>query len=187
MLPPLTWGTTAVRIVKGDITEQDVDAVVNAANSTLLGGGGVDGAIHRRGGPKILEECREIRRSSWPDGLPSGKAVITGGGLLKARHVIHAVGPVWRGGRHVEAQALAGCYQNSLEIVKERGLRSVAFPAISAGAYGYPIEEAGAVALRTVKEFVEREGWPPAVAFVLFNGRDLAVYERLASGLRPSQ
>jgi O-acetyl-ADP-ribose deacetylase len=183
---PLTWGTTAVRIVEGDITEQDVDVIVNAANSSLMGGGGVDGAIHRRGGPQILEECKAIRGSHWPDGLPSGRAVITGGGLLKARHVIHTVGPVWKGGRHGEPEALAGCYRSSLEIVKEKGLRSVAFPAISAGAYSYPIEEAGAVALGTVREFVEREGWPPAVAFVLFSGRDLKVYERLASALRPS-
>jgi len=179
-LPILTWGTTAVRIVEGDITEQDADAIVNAANSSLMGGGGVDGAIHRRGGPQILEECRTIRRSHWPDGLPSGKAVITGGGLLRARHVIHTVGPVWRDGRHGEAEALAGCYRSSLEIVKERGLRSVAFPAISAGAYGYPVEEAGAVALGTVREFVGRERWPLAVTFVLFSGRDLEVYERLA-------
>jgi O-acetyl-ADP-ribose deacetylase len=179
----LTWGTTAVRIVREDITEQDVDAIVNAANSSLMGGGGVDGAIHRRGGPWILEECRAIRRSRWPEGLPTGKAVITGGGLLKARHVIHTVGPVWRGGGHGEAEALAGCYRSSLEIVKERELGSVAFPAISTGAYGYPVEEAAAVALGTVREFAEREGWPPEVTFVLFSGRDLEVYERLASAM----
>jgi O-acetyl-ADP-ribose deacetylase len=186
MAPPLklTWGKSAVGMVAGDITEQDVDAIVNAANSSLLGGGGVDGAIHRRGGPRILEECRAIRRSRWPDGLPSGKAVITGGGLLKARHVIHTVGPVWRGGGHREADTLAGCYRSSLEIAKARGLASVAFPSISTGAYGYPIEDAGAVALGTVKSFVEEEGLPRAVAFVLFSGRDLEVYERLASGLR---
>lgn len=186
-MPPLTWGTTAVRIVEGDITEQDVDAIVNAANSSLMGGGGVDGAIHRRGGQRILEECRAIRRSRWPAGLPSGKAVITGGGLLRARHVIHTVGPVWSGGRRGEAEALASCYRSCLEIVKESGLRSVAFPSISTGAYGYPVEEAGAVALGTVREFAEREGWPPAVTFVLFSGRDLEVYERLASALRPSK
>jgi O-acetyl-ADP-ribose deacetylase (regulator of RNase III) len=183
MPQPLTWGTTAVRVVEGDITEQDVDAVVNAANSSLMGGGGVDGAIHRRGGPRILEECRAIRRSRWPEGLPSGKAAITGGGLLKARHVIHTVGPVWRGGAQGEAEALAGCYRRSLAIAKERGLRSVAFPAISTGAYGYPVEEAAAVALGTVREFAEREGWPPAVTFVLFNRRDREVYERLASAM----
>jgi O-acetyl-ADP-ribose deacetylase len=182
----LNWGTTAVRIVEGDITEQDADAIVNAANSSLMGGGGVDGAIHRRGGPRILEECRAIRRSSWPDGLPSGRAVITNGGLLRARHVIHTVGPVWRGGRRGEEATLAECYTNSLGIAKERGLRSVAFPSISTGAYGYPIKEAGEVALGTVKEFVEREGWPPAVTFVLFSVRDLETYERLASAFRPS-
>jgi O-acetyl-ADP-ribose deacetylase (regulator of RNase III) len=182
---PLTWGTTAVRIVEGDITEQDVDAIVNAANSSLMGGGGVDGAIHRRGGPQILQECKAIRRSEWPDGLPSGKGVITSGGLLKARHVIHTVGPIWRGGRQREAETLAGCYRSSLEIMKERKLRSIAFPAISSGAYGYPIEEAGTVALRGVKEFVEMEGCPAAVTFVLFNSRILEVYERLASALGP--
>jgi O-acetyl-ADP-ribose deacetylase len=133
----LTWGTaTTVEIVEGDITEQDVDAVVNAANSSLMGGGGVDGAIHRRGGHRILDECKEIRRLAWPDGLPSGKAVITGGGLLRARHVIHTVGPVWRGGRRGGAEALVGCYRSALEIMKERKLRSIAFPAISSGAYG---------------------------------------------------
>jgi O-acetyl-ADP-ribose deacetylase len=181
---PLTWGTTTIRFVEGDITEQDVDAIVNAANSSLMGGGGVDGAIHRRGGPQILQECKAIRRSEWPDGLPSGRAVITNGGLLKARHVIHTVGPVWRGGRQGEAEALSGCYWSSLEIMKERKLGSIAFPAISSGAYGYPIEEAGVVALRAVREFVETERCPDAVTFVLFNGRLLEVYERLASAFR---
>src|SRR5580698_10613200 len=107
----LTWGKTIVRLMKGDITEQDVDAIVNAANSSLMGGGGVDGAIHRRGGPQILEECRKVRQHERPDGLPSGSAVITGGGMLKAGHVIHTVGPVWRGGSHGEAKVLADCYR----------------------------------------------------------------------------
>ncbi len=178
-----TWGQTEVRIVKGDITEQDADAIVNAANSSLLGGGGVDGAIHRRGGPRILEECREIRRSEWPAGLPAGRAVITGSGLLRARHVIHTVGPVWRGGTHGEAEQLAGCYVSTLEVAKEKGLRSVAFPAISTGAYGYPLDAAAEVALRAVKEFVERERWPPVVSFVLFSDASLRAYQEAAARL----
>jgi O-acetyl-ADP-ribose deacetylase len=182
---PLTWGrSTVVSIVEGDITEQDVDAIVNAANSTLMGGGGVDGAIHRRGGSSILEECRAIRRSEWPAGLPSGKAVVTGAGLLKARHVIHTVGPVWNGGCDREPEILASCYRSSLEIAKERQLKSIAFPAISTGVYGYPMEEAGKVALRAVRDFVEREEWPAAVTFVLFDGRHAVTYKRLASTIR---
>ena len=176
----LTWSKTRVRIVQGDITEQDVDAVVNAANPSLLGGGGVDGAIHNRGGPQILEECKTLRRRYWPDGLPSGKAVITGGGLLKARHVIHAVGPVWKGGNRGEPRELADCYTNSLIIAKERKLRSVAFPAISTGAYGYPFASASKIALSSVKAFVEKEGWPPEIVFVLFDSRSLAEFEGAA-------
>jgi O-acetyl-ADP-ribose deacetylase (regulator of RNase III) len=176
----LTWGKTEIRIVQGDITAQDVDAIVNAANSTLMGGGGVDGAIHRGGGPQIVEECKIIRRDHWPGGLPRGRAVITGGGLLKARHVIHTVGPVWSGGDDEEARELAECYRNSLNLAKEKKLRSVAFPAISTGAYGYPIGAASRIALETVKKFVEDEAWPPEVAFVLFSGHDLKVYEEAA-------
>ena len=179
----LSWRGTAVSISMGDITDQDVDAVVNAANSSLMGGGGVDGAIHRRGGPRILEECRRIRSESWPDGLPSGRAVITTGGLLRARHVIHTVGPVWRGGGHGEARVLADCYTSSLALVKENGLASVAFPAISTGAYGYPAAAAAGVALGAVRGFVEREGWPPAVSFVLFGGEGLRAYEEAAARL----
>lgn len=171
-----TWGKTKVRVVRGDITDQDVDAVVNAANSSLMGGGGVDGAIHSRGGPEILEECRRIRKSEWPDGLPPGKAVVTTGGRLRARHVIHTVGPVWRGGRGGEPERLAECYQNSLALAAEHGLESVAFPSISTGAYGYPIREASRVALRSVRGRVEREGGPREVVFVLFSQGDLAVY-----------
>lgn len=167
-----------IRVVKGDITEQDTDAIVNAANSTLMGGGGVDGAIHRRGGPKILEECKEIRRTEWPHGLPTGRAVITGGGTLKARCVIHTVGPIWRGGRAGEAELLASCYRNSLGLARSKGLKSIAFPSISTGAYGYPIEEAHEVALRTAINFLERENRLKEVGFVLFSTRDLEIYER---------
>jgi O-acetyl-ADP-ribose deacetylase len=179
----LTWGTTTVNILQGDITEQDVDAIVNAANPSLMGGGGVDGAIHRRGGARILEECRRIRQESWPDGLPSGRAVITTGGLLEARHVIHTVGPIWKGGNRGEAKTLADCYTNSLGIAKEKGLRSIAFPAISTGVYAYPVAAAARIAFKTVKEFVEKEQWPPLVNFVLFSDPSLRAYEQVAAEL----
>jgi len=183
----LNWRTTRVSIVQGDVTEQNVDAVINAANSSLMGGGGVDGAIHKRGGPRILEECKMLRRMYWPNGLPTGKAAITSGGQLKARHVIHTVGPVWRGGNRGEPGELADCYSNSLALAKEKRLKSVAFPSISTGAYGYPIEAASRVALKTVKEFVEKEGWPPRVVFVLFSNRDFEVYERTAKEFKGTQ
>jgi O-acetyl-ADP-ribose deacetylase (regulator of RNase III) len=170
------WGGTRVRLVRGDITDQEVDAVVNAANSSLMGGGGVDGAIHRRGGPAILEACKEIRRRQWPDGMPMGEAVITTGGRLRARYVIHTVGPVWKGGNENEPEILASCYRNSLSIAGGHAIRSIAFPSISTGAYGYPVEEASRVALRTVKDFVEKEGRPAEVVFVLFTEADLKVY-----------
>jgi O-acetyl-ADP-ribose deacetylase (regulator of RNase III) len=181
----LRWGATGVSMLQGDITEQDVDAIVNAANPSLMGGGGVDGAIHRRGGGTILEECRTIRRENWPDGLPSGKAVITAGGLLRARYVIHTVGPIWKGGGSGEAEVLADCYTNSLQIAKGKRLRSIAFPAISTGVYGYPVYEAATIAMRIVKGFVEREEWPHSVNFVLFNLPTLQAYEKAAAELRP--
>ncbi len=179
----LAWGATTVKVLLGDITEQDVDAIVNAANSSLMGGGGVDGAIHRRGGAQILAECRRIRRESWPDGLPSGKAVITSGGMLRARNVIHTVGPIWSGGSGGEAKVLANCYSNSLEIAKKEELRSVAFPAISTGVYGYPIAPAATIAFKTVKGFVDKEEWPPLINFVLFNTPCLRAYEQAAKEL----
>jgi len=171
-----TWGRTKIRLVQGDITDQDADAVVNAANPSLMGGGGVDGAIHRRGGPAILEECKRIRQKEWPGGLAAGKAVITTGGSMKARHVIHTVGPVWSGGRSGEPAALAECYSNSLRIAAQNGLRSVAFPSISTGAYGYPVREASRVALKAVKSYVESEGTPGEVAFVLYSENDFKTY-----------
>ena len=180
---PAKWRNTSVRVVQGDITDQAVDAVVNAANSSLMGGGGVDGAIHGRGGPAILEECEQIRRTEWPRGLPRGRAVITTGGRLRARHIIHTVGPVWRGGRENEEETLADCYRSSLDIARRSGLSSVAFPSISTGAYGYPIEEASAVALKAVKEYVEREGGPAEVIFVLYTKGDQEVYLRALEGL----
>ena len=143
-----------VRVLLGDITRQDVDAVVNAANSSLLGGSGVDGAIHRVGGAQILAACRELRRTRYPEGLPTGEAVITTGGLLPARYVIHTVGPVWGQHRGRESDLLAACYRNSLALAVEYGLASVAFPAISTGAYGYPQAEAAEVASQAINDFL---------------------------------
>ena len=169
--------SSEVRLVQGDITEQDIDAIVNAANSTLMGGGGVDGAIHRRGGPAILEECRRIRGTTHTEGLPAGEAVITTGGMLPARRVIHTVGPIWRDGRSNEAEILASAYRNSLHAAAEEGLRTIAFPSISTGAYGYPTEQAARVALRTViAEIKDRHDAFDEVRFVLFSPADLQIY-----------
>jgi O-acetyl-ADP-ribose deacetylase len=167
-----------VRVLTGDITAQPVAAVVNAANSSLLGGSGVDGAIHRAGGPAILEECRELRRTRYPDGLPTGRAVITGGGLLPARFVIHTVGPVWgrEGGR--EAELLADCYRNSLALAVEHALPSVAFPSISTGAFGYPREEAAAVASSALAEFLGADATVGEVRLVFFSREDAELFLR---------
>lgn len=176
----MQMGDTKIEVLRGDITEQEVDAIVNAANSSLLGGGGVDGAIHARGGPTILEECRELRRTELPDGLPTGEAVITGAGDLPARHVIHTVGPIWHGGDAGEDDHLASAYRSSLERAREAGLRSIAFPAISTGAYGFPLERAADLALRTVRDYLE--AYPDAfdlVRFVLFAADDLEVYQAM--------
>jgi len=173
-------GKTSIRIVQGDITNQDVDAVVNAANSSLLGGGGVDGAIHRAGGPRILEECREIRRTRYQGGLPTGEAVITTGGNLRARHVIHAVGPVWAGGGHGEEKELAKAYRSALRVAEENGLRSVAFPSISTGAYGYPKEEAATVAVKAVRDYLRGGSNIEEVVFVLYGPQDYSLYMEVA-------
>jgi O-acetyl-ADP-ribose deacetylase (regulator of RNase III) len=169
-------GKATVRLVRGDITEIETDAIVNAANSSLMGGGGVDGAIHRKGGPKILEECKKIRAAEWPQGLPTGKAVITSAGNLKAKHVIHTVGPIWHGGNRGEPELLAQAYQNSLKTAVSKGLKTVAFPSISTGAYGYPIEDACRVALEAAKKFLEKEDNLDEVVFVLFSESALEVY-----------
>lgn len=173
-------GGAKLRLVKGDITDQDVDAIVNAATPNLMGGGGVDGAIHRKGGPKILEECKRIRSREWPQGLPTGKAVITSGGNLNAKHVIHTVGPIWHGGKAEEPKLLADAYRSSLELAVQNGLRRISFPSISTGAYGYPIKEAARTALKTVKEFLEKTNRMEEVNFVLFSAADLKVYEEAA-------
>jgi len=180
-------GSAKLRLVQGDITEMDTDAIVNAANPSLMGGGGVDGAIHRKGGPKILEECKRIRETKYPNGLPTGKAVITSGGNLKAKYVIHTVGPVWRGGNKGEAELLAEAYRNSLRLAVSMGLKTIAFPSISTGAYGYPIEKASIVAISTVKEFLEREDGLDEVVLVLYTGRDFEIYRRAAEEIISSR
>jgi len=176
-------GTAVVQLIRGDITEIEADAIVNAANSSLMGGGGVDGAIHRKGGPRILEECRRIRETEWPDGLPTGQAVITSGGNLKAKHVIHTVGPIWRGGFHSEAELLKQAYRNSLKLAVSNGLKVLAFPSISTGAYGYPIEDASRTALSTVRAFLEKEDNLERVILVSFSEADLRFYLKAAESL----
>ncbi|MDQ3819937.1 MAG: O-acetyl-ADP-ribose deacetylase [Acidobacteriota bacterium] len=165
-----------VRAFTGDITREAVDAIVNAANSTLLGGGGVDGAIHRAGGAQILEECRRIRSERFPEGLPTGEAVITGGGLLPARFVIHTVGPIY--GHHAgrEAELLANCYKNSLALASEQNLSSIAFPSISTGAFSYPRSEAAAVASQTIADFLKKESSISEVRLVFFSQDDLNTF-----------
>jgi len=162
-----------MNLVRGDITKLDVDAIVNAANSTLLGGGGVDGAIHRGAGPELLAECRTL------DGCQPGKAKITRGYRLPARFVIHTVGPIWKDGQHGEAQILADCYQNSLSLAVENEVRSIAFPAISCGAYGYPISEAAEVAIEATRDFLATHEKIDQVIFVLATEGIFAAYQRL--------
>jgi O-acetyl-ADP-ribose deacetylase (regulator of RNase III) len=169
------FGQTLLELLEGDLTRQDVDAIVNAANSSLLGGGGVDGAIHRAAGPGLLEECRAIRATRGS--LPTGEAVITSGHRLQSRFVIHTVGPVYSGGRRGEAELLARCYRNSLAIGREKGLRSIAFPSISTGAFGYPIRDAAPVALTTIRDEALAGRGIERVRFVLFGVTDLRVYE----------
>lgn len=163
-----------ITLERGDITEQEVDAIVNAANSSLMGGGGVDGAIHRKGGPGILEECKRIRAERHPDGLPTGQAVATTAGDLPARWVIHTVGPVYAKSEDRSPQ-LASCHTESLRVADDLGARTVAFPAISTGVYGYPVEEAAPVALRAVSEAETRV---EEVRFVLFGDETYAAFER---------
>jgi O-acetyl-ADP-ribose deacetylase (regulator of RNase III) len=166
-------------IIQGDITRQATDAIVNAANPGLMGGGGVDGAIHRAGGPAILEECRQIVAKQGR--LPTGKAVITTGGNLPAKHVIHTVGPIWRGGNKGEAALLESAYRESLKLAAEQKLASLSFPSISTGVYGYPVAEAAGVAIRTVASFLSGQVTPvKEVVFVLF---DTATYQAYSSAL----
>ena len=168
----------SVRVVVGDITEQDVDAIVNAANSSLMGGAGVDGAIHRVGGPAIIEACREIRQTTYPDGLPTGEAVITTAGDLPAQHVIHTVGPIFGQHRGREAQLLASCYRNSLSLAVQNGLASIAFPAISTGAYGYPLDEASQVSSAAIAKFLVEDSTLQQIRLVFFRSQDAETFIR---------
>ena len=159
-----------MQVIQSDITRQAVDAIMNAANTSLLGGGGVDGAIHRAGSPAILAECRTL------NGCATGDAKLTNGHLLPARHVIHAVGPVWRGGRHDEAKLLAGCYRRSLELAADYKLSSITFPNISTGIYGYPKDQAADVAITAVREFLQRPTSVQTVIFVCFDSENYQLY-----------
>lgn len=161
-----------LQIVQGDITKLSVDAIVNAANSSLLGGGGVDGAIHRAAGPGLLAECRTL------GGCPTGEAKITGGYNLPARYVIHTVGPVWQGGKQQEDQLLASCYRNSLALAEQHGIKSIAFPSISTGVYGFPIQRASRIALREIKLFLARQPVVETVIAVCFSQPDTNEYIR---------
>jgi O-acetyl-ADP-ribose deacetylase len=176
--------TTDARIemVRGDITLETTDAIVNAANSSLMGGGGVDGAIHEAGGPSILAECRRIREARGP--LPPGESVITTAGLLPCRYVIHTVGPIWRGGGQGEPETLARCYRSSLALAVEHGLATVAFPSISTGVFGYPTALAAGVALRAVLDFLSQEPRLALVRWVLFSDEDLRTYRAAPKELR---
>jgi len=178
-----------VLLLQGDITRSKTDAIVNAANSSLMGGGGVDGAIHRAGGPAILEECKKIRGTQGP--LSTGKAVATTSGKLAARHVIHTVGPVWNGGKRGEAELLQSCYRESLMLAEKLQLRTVAFPSISTGAFGYPVERAAGTALAAVVEILSQLRAVSEVHFVLFDSFTLQAYseaarELLSSGRSPN-
>jgi O-acetyl-ADP-ribose deacetylase (regulator of RNase III) len=172
--PVKIFNQARLSIVRGDITRQTTEAIVNAANSSLMGGGGVDGAIHRAGGPTILEECRQI--VSRQGRLPTGQAVMTTAGNMKARYVIHTVGPIWHGGRQGEADLLASAYRESLKLAAANSLSSIAFPSISTGAYGYPVDEASRVAIRTVVSFLSTTTPIKEVIFVLFDSRTFDVY-----------
>jgi len=169
-----TINQARLSIIQGDITRQTTDAIVNAANSSLMGGGGVDGAIHRAGGSAILEECKQI--VSRQGRLPTGKAVITTAGNMKTKHVIHTVGPIWHGGSKGEAELLASAYRESLNLAAENNLSSISFPSISTGAYGYPVDEASRVALKTVTSSLSETTSIKEVVFVLFDARTLDAY-----------
>jgi O-acetyl-ADP-ribose deacetylase (regulator of RNase III) len=168
----------------GDLTREDVDAIVNAANSSLLGGGGVDGAIHRAGGPDLTEACRQLRRTQYPDGLPTGQAVITTGARLPARHVIHTVGPIYGRHRGEEASLLAACYENSLALAAKHGLSSIAFAAISTGVYGYPKDQAAQVSRAAIERALAAHAGIKEVRLVFFSEEDAQIARKI--GPRPS-
>ena len=170
-----------IRIVQGDITKITVDAIVNAANTSLLGGGGVDGAIHRAGGPAILDDCRKI--IARQGGCKTGEAVITTAGMLPAKYVIHTVGPVWNGGNKNEALLLANAYHNSLSIALENNVRSIAFPNISTGIYHFPKDKAAAIAVETVSTFISNYLLPEEILFVCFDKENFLIYQKLLQDL----
>ena len=178
-------GKGVIVLKEGDITLQETEAIVNAANSSLMGGGGVDGAIHSAGGPAILEECERIVASIGR--LDPGHAVITTAGRMPSRFVIHTVGPVWRGGKSKEPETLASCYRESLKLAVEEGIRTISFPSISTGAYGYPLEDAARVALKTVRDFLESNDSIEEVVFVLWGKAAYSAYEDALKGLPPSK
>jgi len=163
-----------IKIINGDITKVKTEAIVNAANTMLLGGGGLDGAIHRAAGPKLLEECKKL------GGCETGEAKITKGYNLPAKYVIHTVGPVWQGGKQGEEEKLASCYRNSLKLAIKNKIKSIAFPSISTGAYGFPIEKAAPIALKEVRKFLEENDAVEEIIFVLFSERDFQIYQNLA-------
>ncbi|MGB9680133.1 MAG: O-acetyl-ADP-ribose deacetylase [Thermoanaerobacteraceae bacterium] len=165
-----------IKLIKGDIVDQEVDAIVNAANSALAGGGGVDGAIHKYGGPTIAEECKIIREAKG--GCPTGRAVITSGGNLKAKYVIHAVGPIWKDGSYDEDNLLASAYIESLKLADEYGIKTIAFPSISTGAYRFPTERAAKIALRVTMDYLEKSDIKE-VRFILFTDKDYEIYSKI--------
>lgn len=173
------FGTCRVELVQGDITTQDVDAIVNAANTRLAGGGGVDGAIHRAAGPTLMQQTR----ARHPDGCPTGSAVATDAGDLPARYVFHAVGPVWSGGHKGEPKLLEQAHRRCLELAREHACRSIAFPAISTGVYGYPFDLAAQTSLQTVRSFLEEHGEPELVRFVLFGEGAFGAYARVLESM----
>lgn len=170
-----------MNIITGDITHMKVDAIVNAANSSLLGGGGVDGVIHRAAGGSLLDECRELRRTRYKDGLSAGESVSTGGGNLFAKYVIHTVGPVWKGGSFGEEFLLRNCYINSLSLADELCCHSIAFPAISTGVYGYPKDLAAIVSSRAIHDYIEKSGSEIKITLVFFSERDRKIFEKSAN------
>ncbi len=176
-----TTGKTKVSLIQGDITSQDTDAIVNAANSGLMGGGGVDGAIHRAGGPEIIEECKKYVAVSGR--LPAGQAIITTGGKMKTRHVIHTVGPVWHGGQKGEPETLASTYRESLKVAVVNSIRTISFPSISTGVYGYPVDKAAKVALGAIADFIRNDESLEEVRFVLFDPRTFKAYEEVLKEL----
>ncbi len=183
-LSEITINGVKLRLKQGDITREGVDAIVNAANSGLMGGGGVDGAIHRAGGPAILEECRKIVAKQGQ--LSTGKAVITTGGNLPAKHVIHTVGPVWHGGNQGEPLLLASAYRESLRLAAANSLTTISFPSISTGVYSYPVDKAALVALKNVADFLKSEsGTLKEVIFVLFDARTMEAYRQVLKEIKP--